>query len=76
MPPAPLGWYFGETACPEETTYKRLKDGWNKILENGIDYEDLELFDWEQWDGTFLAQRANQVLAGLQSLKEKNTVPR
>ena len=68
--------YFGETACPEETTYKRLKDGWNKIVENGIDYEDLELFDWEQWDGTFLAERAYQVLAYLQSLREKNTFPR
>ena len=68
--------YFGETSCPEETTYKKLKDGWNKILEDEIDYDDLELFDWDRWSGTFLAERAGQVLVYLQSLKESNTFPR
>ena len=29
---------------PEETTYKKLKDNWNKILEKTINYEDLEVF--------------------------------
>ena len=46
------------------------------MIEKEIDYEDLELFDWEKWDGTFLAERANQVLVYLQSLMEKNTFPR
>ena len=68
--------YFGDTSCPEETTYKKLKDGWNKILEDEIDYDDLELFDWERWSGTFLAERAGQVLVYLQGLKENNTFPR
>ena len=68
--------YYGDTSCPEETTYKRLKDSWNNIVEKGIDYNDLELFDWKCWDGTFLAERANQVLLHLQSLMKKNTFPR
>ena len=68
--------YFGETSCPEETTYNKLKDGRNKILEDKIDYDDLELFNWEQWSGNFLAERAQQVLVYLQSLKENNTFPR
>ena len=68
--------YFGETSSPEETIYKRLKDDWNKILEREIDYEDLELFDWQQWESTFLAERAWQVLVYLQSLVENNTFPR
>ena len=43
--------YFGETTCPEETIYKRLKDDWNKIIEQEIDYDDLELFDWQRGGG-------------------------
>ena len=50
--------YFGDTSSPEETIFKRLKDGWNKVLEIGIDYENLEMFDWGKWDGTFLAEQA------------------
>ena len=38
---------FGDTSCPEESIYKRLKDDWNRIVEN-IDMEDLELFDWRK----------------------------
>ena len=47
--------YFGDTAFPEETIYRKLKDNWNNIIEKEIDYEDLELFDGKKWDGTFLA---------------------
>lgn len=68
--------FLGETTNPEETTYKRLKDDWNKILENNIDYDDLEVFDWKKWRGTYLAKRAREVLAYLQSLLENNTFPR
>ena len=68
--------YFGETSCPEETVYKKLKDEWNKIIEEEIDYEDLELFDWEKWDNTYLADRAREVLVYLESLKKNNTFPR
>ena len=68
--------YFGETSCPEETIYKEFKEDWNKILEEEIDYEDLDLFDWEKWEGTFLAERAREVLVYLESLRENNTFPR
>ena len=67
---------FGETSCPEETIYKRLKDDWNKIIEKEIDYEDLELFDWEKWEGTFMAETARQVLVYMEALRENNTFPR
>ena len=60
----------------KETTYKRLKDSWNNIVEKGIDYNDLELFNWKCWGGTFLAERANHVLLHLKSLMKKNTFPR
>ena len=38
--------YFGDSTSPEETTFKRLKDKWNDIIEKGIDYDNLVLFDW------------------------------
>ena len=68
--------YFGETSCPEETVYKKLKEGWNKIIEEEIDYEDLELFDWEKWGNTYLADRAKEVLVYMEYLKKNNTFPR
>jgi hypothetical protein len=54
--------YFGETSSPEETTFKKLKDSWNDIIEKRINYENLELFDWEKWEGTFLADQAREVI--------------
>ena len=68
--------YFGDTSSPEETIFKRLKDGWNKVLENGIDYENLEVFDWEEWEGTFLADQAREVRVYMETLLENNTFPR
>ena len=68
--------YFGETSSPEETTYKKLKDEWNNIIEKEIDYDNLELFDWKRWKGTFLAQRAGEVIVYLEFLLENNTFPR
>ena len=68
--------HYGDTTNPEETIYKRLKDSWNEVVEEGIDYNDLELFDWQKWNGTFLAEQANEVKNYLQMLMEKNTFPR
>ena len=68
--------YFGETSSPEETTYKKLKDEWNNIIEKEIDYDNLELFDLKRWKGTFLAQRAGEVIVYLEFLLENNTFPR
>ena len=45
-------------------------------MEEEIDYDDFELFDWDRWSGTYLVDRAGQVLVYLQSLKESNTFPR
>ena len=69
--------YFGETSNPEETIYKRLKDDRNKIIENEIDYDDLDdLFDWKKWRRTYLGKRAAEVSEYLQSLLQDNTFPR
>ena len=68
--------YFGVTSNPEETTYKLLKDNWNKIVEEGINYENLEKFDWEKWKGTFLEEQAKEVFTCCQSLYQRNTFPR
>ena len=59
-----------------ETTFKRLKDNWNDIIDNGINYETLELFDWEKWAGTFIADQGREVLVYMKSLLESNTFPR
>ena len=68
--------YFGETSNPEETTYKKLKDNWNKVVEATIDYENLELFNWRKWRGKFIAQQAEWVKNYLLTLMAKNTFPR
>ena len=59
-----------------ETTFKRLKNNWNDIIDNGINYETLELFDCEKWEGTFLADQGREVLVYMKSLLESNTFPR
>ena len=66
---------FGDTSCPEETIYKRLKDNWNRIAEN-IDMQDLKLFDWRKWRGTFLVKQAKNMISYLKGLLDKNTFPR
>ena len=68
--------YFGESSSPEKTTIKKLKDSWNDIIEKRINYENLELFDWEKWEGTFLADQAREVMEYMKSLLETNTFPR
>ena len=68
--------HFGDTSSPEETVYKKLRDKWNNILDTTINYDDLDLFDWNKWRGTFVETQARQVLAQLLSLQENNTFPR
>ena len=68
--------YFGETSNPEENTYKKLKDNWNKVLDKTIDYGKLELFNWRKWRGKFIAHQAQSVKTYLLSLMENNTFPR
>ena len=67
--------YLGDTSSPEECVYKRLKDNWNKVAET-IDTENLCLFDWKRWRGTFIAKQAKEVIAYLETLLENNTFPR
>ena len=67
---------YGDTTSPDENIYKKLKDKWNDIIDQGIDYENLTLFDWDTWDGTFLADQARSVIVYLQTLLDQNTFPR
>ena len=68
--------YFGATSNPEETVFKRLKDSWNDVVESGIEYGDLDTFDSEKWEGTFLGVHAKEVTELLKSLRDKNTFSR
>ena len=47
---------FGDTSSPEESLFKRLKENWNDILEEKINYDNLDKFDWEKWENTHLAE--------------------
>ena len=67
---------FGDTTSPDETVYKRLKENWNDVIEKKIDYEDLDLFDWNKWEGTFIADQARSVIVYLKTLLINNTFSR
>ena len=46
------------------------------ILEEVINYDEIVLFDWKRWKGTFVAAHARQVQVQLESLLSNNTFPR
>lgn len=46
------------------------------MIEDGIDYGDLNLFDWQKWEGTYLADQALSVKEQLQSHLVNKIFPR
>ena len=47
-----------------------------QLLEQGIDYDDLVLFDWDKAQGSFLEEQAWEVVFFCKACLEANTFPR
>ena len=67
---------LGSTTNPEETFYKTLRDNWNHIIKEGINCDNLEVFDWEKWEATFMFQQASETKTFLLGLFSANTFSR
>ena len=67
---------YGESTSPDEQLYKKFQGYWNKLIENGINYENLELFSWEEVQGTFLEEQVWEVLIFCKACLEANVFPR
>ena len=46
--------------------FNKIRDHWDEIIANGIDYQKLELFDWNQDE--FLVQKARDSLELMEKL--------
>ena len=67
---------YGATTNPEEIIYKKISNSWGSLLEEGINYENLVLFDWEGNSSEFLKEQAERNLVVLKTLYEAKTFPR
>ena len=53
---------YGDTSSPDEQIYKKFQAHWNKLIEQGIDYNNLELFNWKKVEGTCPGKQVFEVL--------------
>ena len=67
---------YGESTSPDEQVYKKFQGHWNDLLEKGIDYTKLELFNWKKVTGTFLEEQARIVLNFCKTCLDSNVFPR
>ena len=67
---------YGDSSSPDEQFYKKFQAHWNKLIEQGIDYNNLDLFNWKKVEGTFLEEQAFEVLIFCKACIECNVFPR
>ena len=51
--------------------FNKIRDHWDEIIANGIDYQKLELFDWNQDE--FLVQNARDSLELMEKLLDSDS---
>ena len=66
---------FGPSTGPTDKLFKQLREQWGSIVD-GVNYQELNGFEWEKLSGTVLEKEANVSLEYCKKVLAKDSFPR